>query len=127
MINIISRTRSITHADMDDDLDVADVFRELERGARLSSRGEHLSVSFVLEFEEVNGGSPTGKRGRRGTVTLFGHGYDPRRVLEAAEESGSISRALAGFANEKPGVSGARRLQRVEMQLFPTQQRGVQK
>lgn len=118
MMQIISRLHIIAQADAPD---WEDIRKTLGLGANQANRGEHVAVSFALTFEEVR---PYGKgKAQRGTVTLFQHGYDPRNVLERIEEAGSLARGLTSFANEKPGVSGASGLLRVEMQLFPTEQR----
>jgi hypothetical protein len=113
-IQIISRLQSISHSGPG----LEDVRRELERGARLAEQGERVSVSFVVTFGRVRNYSKRGQP-QAGSVTLFQHGYDPRRVLEQAEESGSLGAVLTAFANEKPGVSNAQGIAHVEMLLFP--------
>ena len=112
-INVISRLHSITH----DTEDLVDVRRELERGARLSARGDTVVVSFVVTFDWAK--MYPGRRVKRpASINLYrDRGVNPQRVLDYAEESGSLHTAFRYLVLQRPDVEDAGEVTAVEMLL----------
>ena len=110
-IQIISRLHTITH----DIGDLMDVRRELERGARLVAHRETVVVSFNITFATAK---LYGRPAKASTVSLYrDRGINPQRVLDQADESGSLHAALRYLVGQRGDVEGLGEVTAVEMLL----------
>ena len=115
MINIISRTHSVT---VDDSNDLADIRRELSRAARLEARGDNVVVSFSIT---VAAGRVYGVSHQRPvTIDLYrDRGIAPSRVVERWDEEGSLRIALNALARRRSDIESLSEIISVEMTLTP--------
>jgi hypothetical protein len=115
MIDIISRTQSITR---DDSADLADVRRELQRAARLEARGDRVVVSFSLTF--AAGRVYGSKQPRPVTIDLYrDRGIAPSRVIARWDDEDSLRIALMALARRRQDIESLSELISVEMLLTP--------
>lgn len=116
MIQIISRTQSITS---DGSADLADVRRELRRAARLETVQQvPVVVSFSITF---SAGAIYGRaRQENVTVSLYrDRGQRPSLVLAEVEGEESLRLALRKLAGRRQDVSQLGHITHVEMTLTP--------